>query len=73
MDRELTTQHYAQAQATVRDGLVHIARQRIIIRELERGGHDVAPAKQLLATYLALQAQHEKHLAILQRELSQAQ
>ena len=73
MDRELTTQHYAQAQAAVRDWLRHIARQRIIIRERERGGHDAASAKDLLATYLALQAQHEEHLAIIERELSQPQ
>ncbi len=67
----MAAQHYAQAEAAVRDGLGHIARQRIIIRELERGGHDARSAKQLLATYLELQVQHEEHRDRLKRELAQ--
>ena len=45
-----------QAELHVTLGERHVARQREIIAELERNGHDVTQAKELLAVFLETQA-----------------
>jgi hypothetical protein len=58
MDKALLEQHLAIAQRHVVQGESIIARQRQILVDLERGGHDTAEARRLLAQFLELQALH---------------
>ncbi len=51
MDRELWEQHLALAERHIVDGEATIARQRQIVAELERDGHDTARARALLAQF----------------------
>lgn len=50
--------HLAQACRHVQQGERHITRQREIVAELERDGHDTQSAKELLGQFEALQAMH---------------
>jgi hypothetical protein len=72
MDRALILDHLAQAERHVAEGKEHLDRQRQILAELQRDGHDTAEAKKLLATFEALQAQHVADCARLRRELENA-
>jgi hypothetical protein len=58
MDREILEMLLAQAKQHVMLSDLHVARQREIIAELERNGHDSTPARELLAVFLATQATH---------------
>ena len=72
MDQNLWRRHLLQAERAVLDGERHIARQRAIVDELERDGHDSTPARSLLETFVALQNEHIAHRNRLVEELSQA-
>jgi hypothetical protein len=58
MDRATIAQHLAEAEGHVALGEQHITRQKQIIAELERDGHDTAEAKDLLSTFEATQVLH---------------
>jgi hypothetical protein len=58
MDREQLLQHLAQAEDHVAAGTQHVARQREIIAEVERDGHDAPQAKALLEQFEQLQEMH---------------
>ena len=58
MDRAMIEKHLAQAERHVADGERHITRQRQIIAELERDGHDAGSAKELLTIFEETQAIH---------------
>jgi hypothetical protein len=58
MNRAFLEQLLVQAEQHVALGERHIARQREIVAELERDGHDTTQAKELLAVFLATQATH---------------
>ena len=47
-------QHVAQ-------GGTHVARQRGLVAELKRDGHDLEDALELLKTFESLQSQHIEH------------
>jgi len=51
-------EHLAQAERHVAQGELHLIRQREIIDELERGGHDTASARDLLLKLEETQALH---------------
>lgn len=51
----------ARAEQTAALGRSHIERQRQIVSELERDGHDAGQARELLRTFEELQLQHEAH------------
>jgi len=56
VDRATIEQHLAQAERHVAEGESYVERQRQIVAELERDGHDAATAKALLATFEEMQA-----------------
>ena len=51
MDRRVLEDHLRQAKQHAWVGLQHIRRQREILEELERDGHDTAMGRTLLKTY----------------------
>jgi hypothetical protein len=65
--------HLAQASRHVREGERHIARQREIVCELERGGHDTSKAQALLIQFEELQALHVADCDRIARELGDGQ
>jgi hypothetical protein len=69
MDREMELPHLAMAERHVPEGLRNIARQREIVAELERDGHDATLARELLAAFEVTQPAHGDHLATIKREL----
>ena len=73
MNRAMLIEHLQQAEAQAAGGARHIERQRRLIAELERDGHDVTAAKDLLAIYLQTQELHEQHRDWLRCELGLSQ
>lgn len=63
-------EHLAQAKENVAAGERNIARQRDIIAELERDGHDVTEAKKLLARFEETQALQIAGLETIKSELA---
>jgi uncharacterized membrane protein len=58
VDREALQQHLARAEQHIAECEQHITRQREIIAQFERDGHDAATARQLLKTFEELLAMH---------------
>jgi hypothetical protein len=58
MDRETLEMNLTQAEAHIAKGHERIAQQHEIIAELNREGHDTAPAKDMLASFERTQAMH---------------
>ena len=58
MDRARLEQHLALVERHVGQGEAIIARQRQIVDELERDGHDIEQARALLAPFLESQELH---------------
>jgi hypothetical protein len=56
MDREMLKRHLAQAEEHIAAGDKNIARQRGVIVQLERDGHDTASARTFLREFEQLQA-----------------
>jgi hypothetical protein len=57
-DRAMLERHLAKAEEHVERGAKIIERQRIIVAELERDGHNTAEALKLLAEFQRVQAMH---------------
>jgi len=58
MDRATLERELSRAEAHVANGQARLAQQREIIAELDREGHDTAPAKDVLASFERTQAMH---------------
>ena len=71
MTPDAIEQALVQAEEHARAGLEQIARQRNIIRELDRDGHDSMAARKLLETMLTTQELHELDVARLRALLRQ--
>jgi hypothetical protein len=56
MDQEMLKRHLAQAEEHIATGDKNIGRQRDVIAELERDGHDTASARTFLRELEQLQA-----------------
>ena len=69
MDRAILLERLAQAERHVAEGLQHIARQRTVIANLERHGHDTNQARGLLAQFQSTQALHIADRDQLKKEL----
>jgi hypothetical protein len=67
---QMKLDHLAQARRHVAIGERHIARQRELVIELERDGHDASSAKQLLVQFEELQALHIADRDRLEQELA---
>lgn len=70
MDRAMLEDHLRQARTHVKEGREHVRRQRKIVADLERGGHDTATARQLLRTFEEMQAAHLGDMERLTKELA---
>ncbi len=51
VDRATLADHLRLAERHVADAIVHVERQRHLIEELQRDGHDTAPSRELLALF----------------------
>jgi hemerythrin len=71
MDRAMLSQHLQLAERHVLQADEHVRRQREIVEELERDGHDTRMARKLLAQFEKLQAMHIADRDRLARELSE--
>jgi hypothetical protein len=71
MDREMIERHLAQARRHVTEGEQHVARQRNLLAELPRDGHDTTEAAKLLENFEDLQRMHVADSDRLERELAQ--
>jgi hypothetical protein len=69
MDRALWEKHLAQAERHVLESEEHAARQRDLIAELERDGHNTTQARQLLDILQDLLTMHIAHRDRLRQEL----
>ena len=56
MDTATIRQHLAMAERHVREGQQRVAKQRRLMDELERDGHDITSARELLYQFESLQA-----------------
>ncbi len=70
--RKMTHQHLALAEDHVALGADHIARQKEIVTEMERDGHEdaAATARELLATFETPQRSHVEERNRLRAELA---
>ena len=71
MDRELLEDNLRLAESHVELGEQTVSRQRELIVELERGGHDTSLARVLLQTFEQSQAMHLADRARLRAELAE--
>ena len=69
MDQQMLKRHLAQAEEYIATGDKNIARQREVIAELERGGHQTRQAIATLAQSEGLQAMHLADRDRILREL----
>jgi hypothetical protein len=58
VDQGALQQHLAQAERHIARGVVHLARQRELIAELDRAGHDTEEARAILDTLMETQVLH---------------
>ena len=70
MERRSEVGHLELAERHVAEGEQHLARQRRLIAELERDGHDTALALELLREFERTQASHIQERDRLRAELS---
>jgi len=61
MDRRLLEEHLAMAERHVAEGEGHLLRQRQLVSDLRRGGHDTTESEKFLAQLEALQVMHLEH------------
>ncbi|HUQ08809.1 MAG TPA: hypothetical protein VM146_00740 [Steroidobacteraceae bacterium] len=71
LDRTMIAQHLALAEAHAAQGARHVARQREIVDELARDGHDNRLATELLWTFETTQACHVSDVSRLKKELEE--
>jgi len=71
MDREMLQKHLAQAEEHVALGEHHVSRQREVVAELERAGHDTAEARRLLAHFEQMQKMHLADRDRIRHEMAQ--
>jgi hypothetical protein len=71
MDRKMELDHLALAEKTVAQSERHILREEQMIADLDRGGHDTSLAREVLATYRRMHAEHVAHRNMLLQMLHQ--
>ena len=60
MDQVELQRHLAQTEQHIAQGVAHLARQRALIVELGRAGHDAEEARTILDTLMETQVLHEQ-------------
>lgn len=68
MDRAMLLDHLEKARSHVAEGDSHIAKQKIILAEFQRDGHDMADARRLLDNF---EDSQKAHVADLERILDE--
>ena len=71
-NRAVIERHLAQAERAVALGTRHLDRQRGILVELEREGHNTVQAKELLVTFEESLALHIEDRDRLRKELAES-
>jgi hypothetical protein len=71
VNRELLEENLRLAETHVALGEQHLLRQRELIVELEKGGHDTSLAQSLLQTFEQSQTMHLADRERLRRELAE--
>lgn len=61
MNRKMELDHLAIAERAVAAGERHIEREERMIADLDRAGHDTKQARETLATFRLMQAEHVAH------------
>jgi len=69
MNNAIWKQNFVKAEQAVAGGDRHITRQKQLIAELERDGHDGEAARALLVQFESTQALHIAHRDRLRRQL----
>jgi hypothetical protein len=69
MDEAMARTHLAMAEQHVALGERHIARQKEIVAEMERSGHDAFTAHNLLGLFEEMQVLHVKYRDRLRQKL----
>ena len=72
MDRQTMLKHLAMVERHVAEGEIRLSRQRALIAELDRDGHDTADARAILATIRETQRLHVEDRDRILKELSSA-
>jgi Spy/CpxP family protein refolding chaperone len=70
MHRDMLLDHLAQARRHVAQGEQHVMRQRELVAEMERDGHDTAQSRALLKQFEELLALHVADRDRMERELA---
>jgi len=70
MEREMLIEHLSQANRHVAESEMHVERQRNLVENLARDGHDIREHAALLQQFEELLAQHIKERDRLVRELA---
>jgi hypothetical protein len=73
MDRAMMLRHLAQAEWRVAEGEAHLARQRTLIRNLERDGQSARAARLFLSSLEETQAAHMADRDRVRAQLRHAQ
>ena len=71
MDRVLLEQHFAQAREHVATGEKNVARQRELVEQMVRDGHDPTMARQSLAQFEELLVMHIADRDRMEKELAE--
>jgi hypothetical protein len=69
MDRAMLFDHLALAERHISQGERHVRRQRELVAQLSRDGHDIAQARSLLTQFEEMLALHKADRDRLLREL----
>lgn len=69
-DRAIIEQHLAMAEGHVAKAGELVERQRSLVADLERDGHDTTEARRLLAEFQEIEAMHISDRDRLRRELA---
>ena len=72
MERHLVLDHLARAMRHVAEAERHIARQREIVAQLERDGHDTSASRKLLEQFEQFYKLHVEDRDRLEKELHEA-
>jgi hypothetical protein len=71
MDRKMELDHLAIGQRAISNGERHIQREEQAIADLDRAGHDTSLARDMLATFRRVQAEHVAHRNLILKMLQQ--
>ena len=69
--RDMELRHLAMSDRHLAEGAERIAKQEVILAELDKDGHDTTAAAQLLETFRAVQEEGVKHRRMILEALNE--